>query len=770
MEPTQAQVGNQAAAIPAFTPEELAPHFPQLDILECLGRGGMGVVYKARQKSLNRLVALKLLAPERADDPPFAARFEKEAQALAALNHPHIVGVHDFGQAGGFYFLLMEFVDGVNLRQLLQTKRLTPKEALSIVPPVCEALQCAHDHGIVHRDIKPENLLIDKSGVVKIADFGIAKMIQCEAGFPACTNESMIEQTGKSATHFGTPDYAAPEQAKGNGTADHRADIYSLGVVLYEMLTGERPQDPFEVPSKRVQVDIRIDEIVLRALEKEPELRFATAAEFRTQVENLGQRPVQAPQDRKAGQPAISLSGGISRISHWAGVLALGAGVVLLFGSSVINELVDDFGLTPSARKHLETRNRVLRDWSEATQAATDAVTRRDEAEQASQNSSEIERLAKEAVRLHLRAVQAESRANQAAVLKQMDEKNRTHRFYFIAGVLIAVGLVACYRGWRSGTSSTSSSGAEFPKSGRPALLFRLLFVLPTVLLAGLLGFPVLHGVWRAAMGENLGPEMTTRQPMAEPYGFPDAANFLPWQVVFGIVIVGGIGLLVVRLGKGAVTGKVAVWVLGGTVLLLGVAALVLNGWRASALRQGRVKSESEVSPQIERVITHADEGTTNDFIEPSAGTPRYRPPPLGPQARQTVTAILRRHQGMTKPQLQRSAELNKLMDRFIAVLGTPEMQRKIEERLAALPPARGAEQGTVKMDFDELDDAHGRAWLEAAVSEDPQRIEDWILNTLDGAIFEFAFDPSLERTSEGVSISPASSPQPPATDAQPKD
>lgn len=135
LDPTQG--GENAPPIPPLTPEEIAPHFPQLEILECLGRGGMGVVYKARQKTLNRLVALKLLAPERADDPQFAARFEKEAQALAALNHPHIVGVHDFGQAGGFYYLLMEFVDGVNLRQLLQAKRLTPQEALSIVPPVC---------------------------------------------------------------------------------------------------------------------------------------------------------------------------------------------------------------------------------------------------------------------------------------------------------------------------------------------------------------------------------------------------------------------------------------------------------------------------------------------------------------------------------------------------------------------------------------------------------------------------------------------------------
>ena len=274
---------------PTLSPEELAPHFPQLEILACLGRGGMGVVYKARQKSLNRLVALKLLAPERADDPQFAARFEKEAQALAALNHPHIVGVHDFGQAGGFYFLLMEFVDGVNLRQLLQAKRLTPKEALSIVPPVCEALQCAHDHGIVHRDIKPENLLIDKAGVVKIADFGIAKIIHSVS-----TDAPGMSQAGEASLPFGTPDYAAPEQHDLTAATDHRADIYSLGVVLYEMLTGERPQQTLVPPSKRVQVDIRIDEIVLRALEKTPELRFPTAMEFRTQVQ-AATLPEQAP-------------------------------------------------------------------------------------------------------------------------------------------------------------------------------------------------------------------------------------------------------------------------------------------------------------------------------------------------------------------------------------------------------------------------------------------------------------------------------------------
>ncbi|MEI7732107.1 MAG: serine/threonine-protein kinase [Verrucomicrobiota bacterium] len=166
---------------------ELAPHFPQLDILECLGRGGMGVVYKARQKSLNRLVALKLLAPERVGDPQFAERFTREAKALAALNHPNIVTIHDFGQAGGFYYLLMEFVDGVNLRQAMKTARFTPEQALAIVPPVCEALQYAHEHGIVHRDIKPENLLLDKTGRVMIADFGVAK-IMSGAGVPPASS------------------------------------------------------------------------------------------------------------------------------------------------------------------------------------------------------------------------------------------------------------------------------------------------------------------------------------------------------------------------------------------------------------------------------------------------------------------------------------------------------------------------------------------------------------------------------------------------------
>src|SRR5688572_12624203 len=282
-----------------IAPTELAQHFPQLEILEYLGRGGMGVVYKARQKSLNRLVALKLLAPERVQDARFAERFAREAQALAQLNHPNIVTIYDFGQAGGFYFLLMEFVDGVNLRQLLATRKLEPAEALAIVPPVCEALQYAHDHGIVHCDIKPENLLLDKNGRAKIADFGIARMM---GAAPSQTTEIA-----------GTPQYMAPEQR--GDKADHRSAIYSLGVVLYELLTGELPGDNLQAPSRKVLIDVRLDEIVLRALQRTPELRFQTAAEFRTQVETVLNDPGAQPRPRAENAPPRMIKVGMATVT-----------------------------------------------------------------------------------------------------------------------------------------------------------------------------------------------------------------------------------------------------------------------------------------------------------------------------------------------------------------------------------------------------------------------------------------------------------------------
>jgi len=259
-------------------PQELAEILPQFEILELLGRGGMGAVYKAKQKSLDRVVALKILPAEANADPAFAERFQREARALAQLSHPHIVGVHDFGQAGSFAYLVMEYMDGVNLRQLERAGRLSPREALAIVPQICEALQFAHDRGVVHRDIKPENILVDAQGRVKIADFGLAKLMRPEAGGADLT---LTRQA------MGTPQYMAPEQIEKPQSVDHRADIYSLGVVFYEMLTGELPLGRFAPPSQKVQVDVRLDEIVLKTLEKEPSLRYQQAGEVKTQVETV---------------------------------------------------------------------------------------------------------------------------------------------------------------------------------------------------------------------------------------------------------------------------------------------------------------------------------------------------------------------------------------------------------------------------------------------------------------------------------------------------
>jgi serine/threonine protein kinase len=328
----------------------------------------MGAVYKARQVHLDRLVALKILPPQLAQDPAFEERFLREARVLAKLSHPHIVAVYDFGHtspqpspqpsplpggeggphpsplpqgegacppspsgrgAGGegapppegeggertetsqgnsrLYYFLMEYVDGTNLRHLLRQGKLQPEQALAIVPQICEALQYAHDQGVVHRDIKPENILLDRQGRVKIADFGLAKI----AGQPPAGEAAVVRQpftltaTGQV---MGTPHYMAPEQLRGTHHVDHRADIYSLGVVFYEMLTGELPIGKFAPPSCKVQVDVRLDEVVLRTLENEPERRYQRVSEVKTEVETISRTG--SPQQHSTGHPEGT--GGVS--------------------------------------------------------------------------------------------------------------------------------------------------------------------------------------------------------------------------------------------------------------------------------------------------------------------------------------------------------------------------------------------------------------------------------------------------------------------------
>ena len=232
------------------TPEEVGSLFPNYEILSMLGRGGMGAVYRARQTELDRLVAIKLLPLEISVDKDFADRFRREARAMAKLNHPNIIAVHDFGQTSeGHLFFAMEFVEGANLHDIIHGPGLDAQQTLLIAGQVCIALAYAHGKGVVHRDIKPANVMVDTDGQVKVADFGLARL-----------TDPTAETYGTTATGtvMGTPDYMAPEQKRGMNV-DHRADIYSLGVMLYEMLCRETPRGAFDLPSARTGCDPRLD-------------------------------------------------------------------------------------------------------------------------------------------------------------------------------------------------------------------------------------------------------------------------------------------------------------------------------------------------------------------------------------------------------------------------------------------------------------------------------------------------------------------------------
>jgi tetratricopeptide (TPR) repeat protein/tRNA A-37 threonylcarbamoyl transferase component Bud32 len=324
--PTEA--GQTSRAIPPLR-DELAAAFPHLEILELIGQGGMGFVFKARQPKLDRFVALKILSQSLAADPAFAERFTREGRVLARLSHPNIVAIHDFGLANGFFYLLMEFVDGVNLRQAMRAGRFTPDQALAIVPKICEALQYAHNEGILHRDIKPENILIDIKGRVKIADFGIAKLIG--------DVQSDAHLTGSGAT-LGTPHYMAPEQIEKPASVDHRADIYSLGVVFYEMLTGELPLGRFAAPSEKSASDPRLDDVVFRTLEKEPGRRPQSAGAVKTQVDTI----VDSPRAGDRRQPPVPVK------NEWAKTLLAYAAFFFASMSGVLGCLAFFSMPTPS--------------------------------------------------------------------------------------------------------------------------------------------------------------------------------------------------------------------------------------------------------------------------------------------------------------------------------------------------------------------------------------------------------------------------------------
>ncbi len=270
-------------------PEELQTQLPQFEILDMIGRGGMGAVYLATQSALDRLVAVKILSADLdALDPGFSERFKNEARVMAKLSHPGIVAIHEFGEtASGLHFIIMEFVEGTNVQQMITaSRRLRTEHALAITAHVCDALHYAHERGIIHRDIKPANIIVGYDGSVKVADFGLAKV-----GVPGVETRQLT----RSGTTLGTPHYIAPEALVPGAPADRRADIYAAGVMLYHMLTGKLPQGLFELPSIQVPgLDPRLDAIIARAMREDRDLRYPTAADMRADLDGILTQPIPA--------------------------------------------------------------------------------------------------------------------------------------------------------------------------------------------------------------------------------------------------------------------------------------------------------------------------------------------------------------------------------------------------------------------------------------------------------------------------------------------
>ncbi len=272
-------------------PSEVEALLPQFEIHDLLGQGGMGIVFKARHKQKRRWVALKILFARESSERAFAERFAREARALESLNHPNIVSLHESGEVGGRFYLAMEYVEGRTLRDLLQTGQLSATTTFEIIRQMCDALEAAHALGLVHRDLKPENVLLNNIGTAKLADFGLAKLRSADMAPNTLTGE---QET------MGTPHYMAPEQIERPRSVDHRADLFSLGVLFYELLTGELPLGRFLPPSQMSAVEPRIDALILRALDKNPARRQPSAAQFRADLEHILRtpQPVQGAQER----------------------------------------------------------------------------------------------------------------------------------------------------------------------------------------------------------------------------------------------------------------------------------------------------------------------------------------------------------------------------------------------------------------------------------------------------------------------------------------
>ena len=250
------------------------------EIIEKIGAGGMALVYKARCRLLNRLVAVKILRPELTEDEEFITKFNIESQAAASLSHPNIVSVYDVGQQEDIHYIVMEYINGITLKELITKKgHLSWEEGLGYAKQICSALEHAHKMNIIHRDIKPHNIMVTQEGVVKVTDFGIARAVTAAT-------------TTLGGNTVGSVHYFSPEQAKG-GYTDEKSDIYSLGIVMYEMLTGKVPfngSSPVSIAMKHINDDpelpininrdipLAIQAIILKAINKDQSCRYSSAS------------------------------------------------------------------------------------------------------------------------------------------------------------------------------------------------------------------------------------------------------------------------------------------------------------------------------------------------------------------------------------------------------------------------------------------------------------------------------------------------------------
>ena len=284
------------------SPGELQSHLTSYDSIKLLAVGGMGAVYKARQISLNRPVAIKVLTHACSASMQFRQIFKCEAQVMAKLNHPNLVSIYDYGEVNGMLYIVMQFVEGKSLHEAANGRAVAQNEAATLISSISTALGHAHASGILHRDIKPANILIDSKLSPVVVDFGLAHHAQ--------------ESTMKGETVFGTPGYTAPEVLVPPYRADQRADVFSLGVLFHELLTGQLPQSPYLPPSRLAPVDQRYDAVVMRAIHPTPALRYTSTLALAEDLDEIlsGKEltaspllltPVSHPQLVSATNPAV---------------------------------------------------------------------------------------------------------------------------------------------------------------------------------------------------------------------------------------------------------------------------------------------------------------------------------------------------------------------------------------------------------------------------------------------------------------------------------